>query len=65
MIIGAYFTDGTVLIAPLQQTAQLMGVSEGAIKMTMDGKHVMRGVILSKLPNDTPHRIPQKVPKIR
>lgn len=58
MIVGAYFKDGTVAVLPLEELAARMGVTPNIIKQTMDGKHRIPGVILSKLPNGTTQRNP-------
>ena len=65
MIVGAYFSDGRVLVAPLEQAASLMGVTDYILRQTLNGKHVLRGCVPTKLPNDTPHRIPKEVPKVK
>lgn len=64
MIVGCYFKDGTAVSAPLEQAAQVIGVSEYAIRMALEGKQQIPGLVVCKLPNESPIRIPEKCPKV-
>lgn len=65
MVIGVYFPDGECVKAPLEQAAQLVGVSEGFLLRALDGKQRVTDAVISILPRDTAFWIPKKCRKLR
>lgn len=65
MVIGVYFPDGDCIKAPLEQAAQLVGVSEGFLLRALDGKQKVTEAIITVLPRDTAFWIPNKCRKLR
>lgn len=65
MLIGAYFTDGRCLVAPLPEAAQLLGVSEYIIAQALESKYRLQGVVITKAPKNAVQRIPTENCKIK
>lgn len=65
MIVGCYYKDGRVLVSPIDQAAEKMGVSKYTLKAALEGKHVLRGVTIVQLPNGSTLRSADKSYKIK
>lgn len=65
MLIGAYFTDGRCLVAPLEQAAGLLGISEYMIAQALESKYKLRNVVITKAPKNTALRIPKESCRIK
>jgi len=64
MIVGAYFTDGRACVCSLPELAGRLGISEYLARKCLNGKFNIPGVVLTKLPDATPFRVPEESVKV-
>ncbi len=64
MTVGAYFADGRTCVCSLPELAGRLGISEYQVRRCLNGKSSIPGVVLTKLPDSTPLRIPKESMKV-